>query len=116
MLRQFFILFVVLIVCNSNLEAQANLSEVHKSFSIFKIDDISKMKGLEPILKDNTDLEMVRFDYSTKIIFIVSKSGITLENTYLANMCGAYFQDIKCIQIGSLGIDIPDFEKVKNCN
>lgn len=116
MLRLFFTIFVLLFVCNSSLNAQISQSNEIKEFSIFRMDDISKMKGLEPILKDNLDLEMVRFDYQTHIVFFVTKPGFVLDNTSLNSLCGTYFQDIKCFQIGSLGINAPDFEKIKNCN
>ncbi len=101
----------------SNLKAQT-ANAYSKSFVFFGMskNNTYELKQLETILKDNSDFEMVRVDYSRNTVFVVSKSNVAIDETSMKSVCGNLFQLIKCSQYGVQGIDAVKFEELYECN
>ena len=96
--------------------AQAQTSEtILFAQGLFSIAEKSEMEALEAELREHPNVKIVRLDWETQRLFLLTKELNTLTVEELTSWFGQYAETVQCIQIGVYNVDPIEKYPFTNC-
>ena len=71
----------------------------------FSINDVNQMKALEQSLRNNPHIKVARLDFNTQRAFVITKDLDQLNESDFISWFEIYSDSVRCIQIGTHGVD-----------
>jgi hypothetical protein len=102
------LLFVVLLVFASTNGFSQTAPNETTLFAqcMIDIDNESEIKALEIEIKKNPYVQIVRVDFYSKRVFLLTKGIEQLTEQNLISWFSQYSDKVRCVQIGVHGVDI----------
>lgn len=82
---------------------------------MIEVQNQEDVKTLENQLKLNTNIKVVRLDYTNQRAFILTKNIETLNEIDFKLWFSQYSSFVRCVQIGVYGVDEIDVYPFENC-
>lgn len=83
---------------------------------MIEVQNQDELKALESQIKLNPFVKMVRIDYATQRVFIVTKDIESLSEEDFTSWFGEHSSKLRCIQIGVQGVDEIHAFPFQNCD
>lgn len=90
--------------------SQVNAQQVQQEVTLFAqcmidLNNQNELTDLEAEMKNNPYIKIVRLDYNTKRVFVLTKGIDELTEDQFSSWFNAYSSIVRCIQIGTFGVD-----------
>ena len=86
--------------------AQQNQQEVNLfAQCMIDLNDQNELSQLETEMRNNPYIKIVRLDYNTQRVFILTKGIDQLTEDQFTSWFNSYSNLVRCIQIGTFGVD-----------
>ena len=101
------LIFSVLLLSTSFVNAQNLATQEVTLFGqcMIELQDQNDLVALETEMRLNPNIKVVRLDYFTQRAFILTKEIDQLTEEQFMSWFNAYSDKVRCIQIGTYGID-----------
>jgi hypothetical protein len=83
---------------------------------LLQIDDQAVFQQLEADLRLHPNAQVVRLDWNTKRLFLLTKDLQSFDEASFLSWLGAYASQSTCVQVGLHGIDPVNPYPFTNCN
>lgn len=110
------ILLVITLLMVGSVGAQTQTTEtILFAQGLFSISEKSEMEALETELREHPNVKIVRLDWETQRLFLLTKELNTLSEEELISWFGEYAETVHCIQIGVYNVDPIEKYPFMNC-
>jgi len=82
---------------------------------MIQIDSKPEMDSLQALIRQNPHTNIVRLDWNTKRVFLLTQDIDTLSIAEFKSWFGDYSNKLTCIQIGVHGVDVVNPYPFTNC-
>jgi hypothetical protein len=99
------ILLVCLLSFAGGLYSQDNSETTLFAQCMLAIDSEQEMKELELSMRQHPNLKVVRLDYNTRRVFVLTRGLDQLNEAEFKSWFESYSEKVWCVQIGRHGVD-----------
>ena len=96
--------------------SQQSTEKVFFAQGMLQIESKTTMDSLQTVLRNEPFMKVVRLDWYSKRIFILTQGLDSLSLTMFESWFGQYATQLFCIQIGEYGVDAMNPYPFANCN